>query len=259
MAIIEKQGLETTRRERIDPCTPLKARRAMARRGSSITLTVDVYEQIRQEILTGKLAPGTPLRPSELGTRLSVSIGVVREALTRLAAQRLVDSEHNRGFHVITLSADKLGELVSARQLNECHALELSVQGGDVNWESEVVAAHHRMVNTPVYRREDRDHTNDAFLAEHKKFHFTLLNACGNRYLLEICNQLIDAAEVYRRWSAPMIDRRSNAAQEHRDIMDAALARDAKGAARLYAAHIGITADLVVRRFDADPTGREGS
>ncbi|EME18544.1 GntR family transcriptional regulator [Rhodococcus triatomae BKS 15-14] len=215
---------------------------------------MDVYEQIRQKILTGKLAPGTPLRPSELGADLSVSVGVVREALTRLAAQRLVDSEHNRGFHVITLSPDKLKELVSARQLNECRALELAIERGDVNWEGNVVAAHHRLVNTPVYTNEDDDHTNDAFLAEHKTFHFALLNGCGNRYLLDICNQLFDAAEVYRRWSAPMIDRRSNAAQEHRAIMDAALARQPGEAARLYAEHIGITAELVVQRFDSDIT-----
>lgn len=226
----------------------------MARRGSSVTLTVDVYEQIRQKIFTGKLAPGTPLRPSELGARLSVSVGVVREALTRLAAQGLVDAEHNRGFHVITLSSDKLKELVSARQLNECRALELSIERGHVNWESDVVAAHHRMVHTPVYAHEDEEHTNDAFLAEHKAFHFTLLKGCGNRYLLDICNQLFDAAEVYRRWSAPMIDQRPNAAQEHRAIMDAALAGDAGAASRLYAEHIGTTAELVVQRFDSDVT-----
>lgn len=230
----------------------------MARRGSSVTLAVDVYEQIKRDILAGRLAPGTPLRPTELGSRLNVSIGVVREALTRVAAQNLVESEHNRGFHVVKVSPQKLEELVSARQLNECRALEVSIERGDVNWESDVVAAHHRLIHTPVFAREDDEHSNDAFLSEHKRFHFALLAACGNRFLLEICNELFDASEVYRRWSAPMIGHRSDAANEHRSIMDAALDRDADLAVRLYAEHIGRTADLVRKRFDADGDSTEG-
>lgn len=222
----------------------------MAKRGESVTLTMDVYNELRREILTGKFAPGTQLRPSEIGRQLSVSVGVVREALTRLVEQRLVVSLHNRGFHVMNLTTEGLQQLVAARALNECRAVELSIERGDVDWESQIVAAHHRMVNTPIYAHEDEKHTNDDFSLQHKKFHFALMEACGNSYLLDICHQLYDASELYRRWSAPMIGRRTNAAKEHLAIMEAALARDAAEASRLYAEHIAVTADLVLLRFE---------
>lgn len=227
----------------------------MARRGSALTLALDVYEQLRAEILGGQLAPGTPLRPSDLGARYSVSVGVVREALTRLTEQKLVVAEQNRGFRVVTLSPDQLRHLLLARQLNECKALELSIERGDLAWESEVVAAHHRMVNTPVYVHEDAEHSNDAFSKAHKEFHFALLAACENPYLLDVCNQLYDASELYRRWSAPMLGSRPRAGKEHRAIMDTAIARKVAEASALYAQHIGITASLVLKRLESAEAG----
>lgn len=243
---------EMTSSEIIDQCLNPTTLISMAKRGESVTLTMDVYQQLRRDILTGKFVPGAPLRPSELGRQLSVSVGVVREALTRLVEQRLVVALHNRGFRVMTLTRDGLQQLVAARQLNECRAVELSVERGDVDWESQVVAAHHRMVNTPIYAHEDADHTNDEFSKQHKAFHFALMEACGNSYLLDICHQLYDASDLYRRWSAPMIGRRSHATREHKGIMDAALAREPKEAARLYAEHIAVTADLVLLRFEGE-------
>lgn len=227
----------------------------MARRGDALTLTVNVYEQLRGEILGGQLMPGERVRPAELGKRFEVSVGVVREALTRLVEQNLVVSEHNRGFRVVTLSTEGLQHLLLARQLNECRALEISIERGDINWESEVVAAHHRMISTPVYTQEDAEHSNDAFAVAHKDFHFALLSACDNTYLLEISHRLFDASELYRRWSAPMLTARPKAPREHKAIMAAALERKTEEASALYATHIATTAKLVLKRFTPADAG----
>jgi DNA-binding GntR family transcriptional regulator len=219
----------------------------MARRGDALTLTQDVYARLRQAILRGELAPGQPVRPAEVSKQLDVSVSVVREALTRLAEKGLVESEQNRGFFVTRLSEEGLAQLVLVRQLNEGRALELSITLGDLTWEGDLLAAHHRMVNTPVYAQEDAEHSNEAFAAAHRDFHFALFNACGNATLLDICHRLYDAGELYRRWSAPLISKRPKGGNEHKAIMDAALQRDVPEALRLYSEHVARTANLALQ------------
>ena len=211
--------------------------------------TIDVYEHLRQEVLAGRFEPGAKLPPAALAKEYGVSLGVVREALTRLTEQELAVSERNRGFQVIEISTDRLEQLLEARQLNECRALVLSIERGDIDWESNVVAAHHRMTNTPVYRVEDEVHSNAEFALAHKTFHFSLLEACANEYLLSTCNRLFDAGELYRRWSVPMLGSRPHAGREHKAILSAALQRDGERAAELYASHIATTSRLVIERF----------
>src|SRR5665213_455474 len=106
----------------------------MARRGEAATLAADVWQQLRQEVLDGTLAPGQRLMPNDIAVRLGVSKGVVREALTRLIEQRLVDSQHNQGFQVITLSPKRLRDLTAFRITSEELALTLAFERGDLQW-----------------------------------------------------------------------------------------------------------------------------
>jgi DNA-binding GntR family transcriptional regulator len=221
----------------------------MARRGASETLALDVYQQMRADIIAGRLQPGQRIKPAEIGAQFDVSVGVVREALTRLAEQYLVQAELNRGFQVVSISVEELRQLVYARKINECAALRLSIERGDVQWETEVVAAHHRLSRTPIYPYDDPLHTNEEFSSAHEAFHFGLLSACGNDYLLGVCRRLFDASELYRRWSTSGGKSR-NVGAEHKDIMDAALARKADEAVEMYEQHIERTAEVIFRRLD---------
>lgn len=222
----------------------------MAKRTGGESLAVDVYDQLRADIFDRRFAPGERLKPAELGERFGVSISVMREALGLLAAQNLVRIERNRGFHVTTLSPDALADLTVARKINEGAALRLSIQRGGVGWESEVLAAHHRMASEPIYHPDDSHRRNNDWAVAHIAFHHKLIEACGNPVLLDICSRLSDAAELYRAWSgAPAKGRqpvRRDIAREHRELMEAALAHDAGLAATLFEAHIDRTVAIVV-------------
>ena len=176
----------------------------MAKRTGGESLAVDVYDQLRADIFDRRFAPGERLKPAELGERFGVSISVMREALGLLAAQNLVRIERNRGFHVTTLSPDALADLTLARRINEGAALRLSVQRGGVSWESEVLAAHHRMASEPIYRPDDPQRRNNDWAVAHIAFHDKLIDACGSPVLLDICRRLSDAAELYRAWSGAL-------------------------------------------------------
>lgn len=224
----------------------------MARRGTSKTLGGDVYSQLRDAILRGQVRPGERLKPTVLREEYDVSISVVREVLTRLAEQRLVVAEPNQGFSVAPLTRAHLEELVEARCSIEGPAIRTSVARGDLEWESRVLAVHHRLEGTPIWLERPEKVMNPDWATVHAAFHATLLEACGNGIILGVCASLFDMAELYRRWNEagePTAAR--DTVQEHRDLAAAALRHDADAAERLLVEHIRTTRDMALTGIPA--------
>ena len=222
----------------------------VSKRGLSESLVVEVFGMLRADIFDRRLAPGERLRPVELGRQFGVSVGVMREALGLLAAQNLVRIERNRGFHVVTLSSAALADLTEARKINEGAALRLSVEQGDVSWESEVLAAHHRMASEPMYLPGTHGVRNNEWAMHHMAFHYKLIEACGNLVLLKICVGLSDAAELYRAWSGVGGEFKRDIEGEHRSLMEAALVHDPDRTVRLFEEHVDRTAKILLSSQD---------
>lgn len=222
----------------------------MARTHTAETLASHVYGELRRAILNGVYAPGERLKPSELRLTYGVSVSVIREALSRLAEQRLVRSRHNQGFHVAELTEAGLRELTNLRVLNEGYALRESIARGDFAWESRVLAAHHLLVKTPARAPDDPDHTTEEWAVAHRDFHRALISACEMPMLLEICDSLFDASELYRRLSAPLTEgSKRDVACEHRELCEAALARDADLTVQRLSEHFNRTTELLIGRL----------
>jgi DNA-binding GntR family transcriptional regulator len=204
-----------------------------------------VYSALRADIFGGRRRPGERLPFAELTARYEASMGVVREVLTRLTAEGLVESEPQYGFRVVPLSAADLKYLTDARATIETLVLGQAVEHGGVSWESEVLAAHHRLQRTPQMATDDPGRLSDEWTAAHADYHHALLVGCPNPRLLAIAESLRDAAELYRRWSVPPAHAHRDIAGEHRAILDAVLARDADAAAAALAAHIQATTNVL--------------
>lgn len=214
----------------------------------------DVYDAIRSDILGGRLEPGERLAFAALVERYQSSVGVIREGLQRLVEQGLVESEPQRGFQVVSVSAEDLHDLTTARVEIEVLALRYAVSDGDTEWEAQLIAAHHRMFTTPQYG-EDSQRFAEPWAKAHSAFHHALLAGCRNRRIRTAALTLRDAAELYWRWSAPHYDRDRDIAQEHRDIMEASIARDTERACDLLTRHISRTTDMLLLGMSAsDPT-----
>ena len=215
--------------------TPARHRSPLA----AITRTEQVYAQMRADILSGRVLPGTKLRFAELIDRYDCSTSVVREGLTRLAEQGLVQSEPQHGFHVTPLSDADLEDLTTARCELEGLVLRMSIEHGDIAWESEVVAAHHALDRTVMEVDGDRALVTEDWTRAHSRFHGALLAACPNQRLLTMALSLRDAAELYRRWSRPIgHDEHRDVKGEHRGLVEAALRGDATEAVRLLEEHL---------------------
>jgi len=204
--------------------------------GQTRVLGERTYERLYREILGGDHTPGAPLRPQAIADRLGVSLAVVREALTRLSGNGLVERHTNRGFTVPQASDERWQELARARCLLEPIMLRDAVERGDLDWESRVVAAHHRLAITPI-GTEAGGHVSEEWSAAHAQFHRTLIEGCGNTVLLGIFDRLWQASELARRWSVDISADR-DIAGEHEQLMRSACDRDADRARHLLCDHI---------------------
>ena len=204
-----------------------------------------VHATLKTEILGGVLLPGTRLRVVELAERFSVSQTVVREALTRLAEQRIVEASPQQGYRVAPLTLADLNALTETRVHIEGLALRLAVIRGDVSWETEVVAAHHQLTRTAALTEDGA--ISPAWLDAHEAFHASLFAGCANQRLLHVAGSLRDAFALYRIWSRPLgKDDHRDLPAEHRGLLDAVLARDPDLAAERIAHHIQRTSAVLV-------------
>ena len=216
-----------------------------------------IYQELRADILSGRLCPGQRLPFAELCDRYDVSIGVLREVLPRLTEQGLVAAEPQIGFRVTDVSEDDLVQLTEARLAIETLVLRQSIEHGDLSWESALLAAHHTLARTPVHTAGGD--INQGFLAAHAEYHEALLAASPNRRLITIANRLRDSAELYRVWAHKLSQPKGrDFAREHQRILDATLARDPDRAVDELCGHIQKTTKVLLagRRAADDNEGR---
>jgi len=175
------------------------------------TVGEKTYRRIRADIVFGRLPPGERLTLDRMRDAYEVGVSTLREMLNRLSSEGLIVAEGSRGFQVTPISAANLREVAAMRCLLESHALRLSFEAGDMDWEGGVVAAHHKLASM-----ERRMAAGERSKAETWKHY--------DRYLRY---QMV--AAVYRG---------EVAAIEHRRLLDAALKRDWKTAQATLDKHV---------------------
>jgi DNA-binding GntR family transcriptional regulator len=232
----------------------------MAEQVGARSLSRAVFADLRAGILDGTYTPGSKLSPRAIATTSNVSLSVVREALTRLAEQGLVVAEPQLGFSVVTLDLEGAQDLNRVRVLIECAAVKDAIDHADVEYETRVIAGHHRLARTPQWVDEESQTVTEDWARAHAQFHAALLSACTSPRLLEMAANLRETAELYRRWSSTFTATqvRRDVASEHMALMQAALDRDADLGAHLAGEHINKTTELLtyaVELHEAVATG----
>lgn len=201
-----------------------------------LTVGENAYRRIRADIVFGRLPPGRKLRLDALKVDYGAGVSTLREILNRLSSEGLVTAEGQRGFEVAPVSVANLREIADLRLLLECHALEQSFRTGDMDWESRIVAAHHRLA-----RMEEGMAAGDRTCTEHWKqydwqFHQALISACGSRMLIDAHAAVFDK---YLRYQMLALSYRGDiASDEHEELLDSAMRRDAARASEVLRRHV---------------------
>ncbi|XYK79591.1 MAG: GntR family transcriptional regulator [Labrenzia sp.] len=208
--------------------------------------TQRAYLAIRQMILTGEIPPGEKLKIESLRKKLDMGGSPIREALTLLVSDLLVERLDQRGFRSAEVGRENFAEILKLRCHLEEMALRESIAHADQVWEDNLVISHHRMMREPrnnVERFEDL----------HKTFHMNLLAACTSKVLLKFCNQLYDLNIRYRYLAGKALDYSTrDIGSEHTAIMNAAVDRNTETACHLLLDHYQRTGAFLERLFTSE-------
>jgi DNA-binding GntR family transcriptional regulator len=207
-----------------------------------------VYGQLRADITHGVLAPGSKLRVEAMCQRYGVGASPLREALSRLSAEGLVDRTEQRGFNVAALQWSELPSLTHSRAQLESLALRESITARDTDWEHELVLLVHQLSRTPRSLAPDQYIPNPEWEALHRAFHKVLLARCPSRWMRGFCDNLADEAYRFRQVAAGQHFGSRNEHAEHVAIFEAAIAGDADQAVQLLVQHYTRTATLVANQ-----------
>jgi GntR family carbon starvation induced transcriptional regulator len=200
-------------------------------RGAHRSIRSAVCDALRRDIVGGRLEPGKLMSIKELQAQYSVGLSAVREALCQLAADQ-------RGFRVAPISASDLEDLTRSRIEIETFALRDAIAKGDTEWEAQLLASFHRMVNAPHPCAEDPTRRRSSeYAIQHRAFHDLLVSPCTCGWMKRFRGTLHEHSERYRQLAAAHFDGR-DIDGEHRDLVEASISRDVERAVALMALHI---------------------
>ncbi len=178
-------------------------------------------------------------------SRYEVGASPLREALSRLSAEGLVDRTDLRGFSVAPLNWDELPILTRNRVQLESIALRESIEHRDQAMEDELVLLVHRLSRTPRSLSADHYVSNPEWEVLHRDFHRTLLSRCPSRWLRAFCESLADEAYRFRQMAADQGHSTRNEHDEHVAIFEAVIEGRADDAVRALESHYRRTSEIV--------------
>jgi DNA-binding GntR family transcriptional regulator len=210
------------------------------------TQASSVYDRLQDDILTGQLKPGVKLRLKDLIEKYDTGNSPLREALNRLSANGMVVREENRGFRVPPASAQELMELTNTRCWLEDIALRESIANGDTEWEERIVLAFHWLTRAARGKEESASYTAPEWENHHREFHLALISACGSSILMGFCAELHQRSFRYRNLAEVVEYRGQHEHEEHGDLQQAVLQRDADLAVEMLHKHYKVTAEILI-------------
>ena len=199
-------------------------------RTRAATQADQAYEALLAEILDCRLAPGAKIIISDVAARLGFSPGAIREALSRLAAEKWTVATAQKGYSVTPVSADELRDLTRTRITIEQLCLRPQLHDGDVEWETAAVAAYHRLHRIPMMVRTAVSRVNPAWASRTPPFTPRWSRAATVRGCSRYATMLYAQSERYRHLSVALARENRDVDAEHERILNACLARDAESA-----------------------------
>lgn len=200
-----------------------------------------VVDRLRDLIVEGVLEPGQRLNERLLCEQLGVSRTPLRESFKVLASEGLIELLPNRGAIVAPLTIDEIKEVADVLSGLEAVVGPLAAARIDASGAQKLetlhkaMLKHHRQGDLPAYFRLNQE------------IHLRLVEATGNRTLLETYTALNLRIRRYRFMANLASDRWAQAVAEHEEIMEALRRRDGTALGALLQAHLRTKTEHVMQ------------
>lgn len=199
-------------------------------RHKNISLADQIFEKLENDILIGKYNFGEILTETKLSEQLGVSRTPVREALRRLAQEKLI-KETQRGTIVLGISKEDLIDIYAIRTPLEAMAVTRFIE----NMSDETLKILRDIVDVQEFygERNDLVHVSD----KDSEFHEAIYHNCGSHILEETLTLLHKKVVKFRKASIEHSGRAEKSIDEHKEIYKAIAAKDVQKAVELITQH----------------------
>ena len=207
------------------------------------SLTDKAHNQIKEWVVRYHLKPGARLHVSDLAHALQMSQTPVREALSMLEKEHLIEREPQKGYRVGTLSMQEIEDLYDLRIVLEVLAVRQAAKRMTASTRgrlSSILSEFERFLKTAQKQR---------ILERGQDFHVVVLEASGNRPLAEIGRAILDRIWVIQNINLLTTDHLFDAHPQHLQILEALDRGDAKKAATLMEKHLTQAKQFVLSRL----------
>lgn len=211
--------------------------------------TARLYQTLKQEILRLELPPSAPIEESRLVQRFAFSRTPIREALTHLAAEGLVELRANRSAVVAPITAQSVGSYFEALDYVSCAVTRLAALRRTTAQLARIRARQEEFASLLFEEREfERGDRN-------RDFHLAIAEAANNRYLADQYRTLLDRG--VRLANIPFYSEEEegedldahfrDACEDHEAMIDAIADRDGDRAESISREHAALFRHRIVK------------
>ena len=199
-----------------------------------------VYEELKRQILTGAIVPGTRMMEVDLAEEMGVSRTPIREAIRKLEKEGLVTIEPRRGAYASMISTQDMVEILEVRQdLEGLAAYFAASRMSPVQMEELKEVADH-------YNAAVKEGSMQDMIRYDTQFHRLIVDSCNNKILVNMVEQLQELVLRFRYIYYDNFKRADNMPAEHREIIEAIASGDEDRARAAADVHIDRLKQLVI-------------
>lgn len=203
-------------------------------------LSARIYDDLRTQIVSLALEPGTMIFENSIAAAHGASRTPVRQALTLLEREELVEVLPQRGARVAPLSIRKFHEAQAVRETLELAAFRTAA----TVWNSDdpEFAARDRDIEYNLQLQKVSSETSDylMFTRLDNEFHAAFMVAAGNLTLFNVVTSMRTHLNRMRYLELAVMKHERSSMQQHHDIRDAVRRNDIDGTQALLSEHLGL-------------------
>jgi len=206
---------------------------------AKLTKAQQIHQAIADDIVHGRLMPGTPLDEVTIATSFGVSRTPIREAIRQLAAIGLVETQARCSAFVATLTASELDEMF---------AVMAEVEALCARWSAIAMTTAERRHLLALQTESERlvsAGRQEAYVEANNRFHEVIYHGSHNRFLAELALSVRRRCAPFRRAQFETLGRIARSHAEHDAVVEAIQRGDADLAAREMRAHIIVVRSAV--------------
>jgi len=199
-----------------------------------------VYEELKMQILTGKIIPGTRMMEVDLANEIGVSRTPIREAIRKLEKEGLVTIEPRRGAYASQISTKDMVEILEVRQNMEGLAAFFAASRMDAEQLAELKEV------AELYNDAVKSEDMQEMIKYDTRFHRIIVESCNNKVLVQMIEQLQEVVLRFRYIYYDNFKRAENMPEEHHEILTAIETGNAEAARAAADIHIDRLKELVI-------------